>query len=417
MTGRAIRIWAAVAVLTLSSAPPVFAQEQVPVDMTLRTSLKASLLLSRAPDDPVLFAERTSATSFWRWRVEPLVRVGRVEVETAYEQRLRLFSTRTATFGAGVLPPEAPSAYRVRALDWQLAASPGSSWRHEIDRLNLQLRAGRINWTIGRQAVGWGRGLMFGAVDLFSPFTPLEADREWRRGVDAVRADVKLADRVALESVGVIGRTIDSSAFAARLHGDLSALDVELVGGRRARDVFGGVSTSAALREAEVHGEVAVFHTPARAGDADIFGDVVKIKMLAGGSYRFGVGNGLLVHLEYHYSGFGASKAAEIVTLVASREFRERYLRGDTQILARHALGALASYDVSPALVLAGQWLHSPIDGSGLAAPSAALTLSDSLSVTLSVYVPYGRPPRGPVLESVYGATPLSGFLQLRIYG
>lgn len=416
MTVQAIRC-AAVAMLILSSARLALAQEQVPPGMTLRTSLKASLLLSRAPDDPVLFADRTSVTSFWRWRVEPLVRVGRVAVETAYEQRLRLFSTSAATLGAGVLPPEVLAPYRLRPLDWQLAASPGSAWRHEIDRLNLQLRAGRADWTIGRQAVGWGRGVMFGAVDLFSPFTPLEADREWRRGVDAVRADVKLADRVGLDAVGVLGRSIDSSAFAARVHGDLRALDVELMGGRRARDIFGGVSSSAALRDAEVHGEVAVFDTPEQAPHTAITADTLRVKMLAGGSYRFAVGSGLLVHVEYHYSGFGARKAAEVVALVASREFSGRYLRGDTQILGRHALGALASYDMSPGLVLSGQWLQSPVDGSGLVAPSAALTLSDSLSVMFSVYIPYGRPPRESILQSEYGGTPLSGFLQVRIYG
>ena len=43
--------------------------------------------------------------------------------------------------------------------------------------------------------------MLFGAVDLFSPFSPLEADREWRRGVDAIRADVKLATDVACLAV------------------------------------------------------------------------------------------------------------------------------------------------------------------------------------------------------------------------
>ena len=33
-----------------------------------------------------------------------------------------------------------------------------------------------------------------------------------------------------------------------------------------------------------------------------------------------------------------------------------------------------------------------------------------------SVYVPYGEPPEGGVLRSEYGATPLSGLLQLRLY-
>ena len=43
-------------------------------------------------------------------------------------------------------------------------------------------------------------------------------------------------------------------------------------------------------------------------------------------------------------------------------------------------------------------------------------TFSDAVSVLGSVYLPYERAPAGGVLHSEYGATPLSGVLQLRVY-
>ena len=84
--------------------------------------------------------------------------------------------------------------------------------------------------------------------------------------------------------------------------------------------------------------------------------------------------------------------------------------------MARHALAALATYEPSPELVLNGQWIHSPVDGSGVVVPAATWTLSDRLSILGSLYLPYGALPQGQSLESIYGAAPVSGLLQVRIY-
>src|SRR6185295_18382914 len=164
----------------------------------------------RAPDAELLFPERDSVSALWRVRVDPVARFGpKVTAAVSYEHRLRLSSQPAAFAGLDVLPQDARAPYRVRQLDWQLSRSHGSSWRHEVDRAYLAVNLAQLNLTVGRQAIGWGRGVLFGAVDVFSPFSPLEADREWRRGVDAVRADVKIADRASLDVVGAFGERLD----------------------------------------------------------------------------------------------------------------------------------------------------------------------------------------------------------------
>ncbi len=386
--------------------------------LRLRTSFKATGLISHAPDDPVLYPEQNSATSYWRLRLEPeWLATPKVRVGAAYEQRLRLYPRSAGFVGTAILPPDTKAPYRISQLDWQIAASPGLMWRQEIDRAWATVRLPRTELTVGRQAVGWGRGVLFGAVDLFSPFSPTEVDREWRRGVDAIRADVKLADRVSIDGVGAFGETTDESAFAARLRGYAGRADVEVVGGWRARDVFAGLTSSAAVGDAELHGELAVFRTPeplptAEAGDDDR----TTVKAVVGGSYRFALGSGLLVFAEYHYSGFGAKRAEDILQLLQNPEFQERFLRGDTQILLRHAIAVLGGYEFTPELRLDGQWLQSPVDGSGLVTSSATITLGDKLSFLVSGYLPYGRPPEGPMLKSEYGVAARSLLLQIRIY-
>ena len=408
--------------LTLLLAPcaRAFAQAPQPDDattFTLRSSVKGSVLWSLAPDDPALYPERETTTGFWRFRLEPTVRFdGGTSIEAAVEQRWRAFSSVRGALGGGVLPSEAPAPYRIGQLDWEIAASDHAEWRLEIDRAAVHAQVGAANLTIGRQAIGWGRGVLFGAVDLFSPFTPLEADREWRRGVDAVRADVKLADRTSLDAVAAFGASLDESAFAARFRGYAGKADLELVGGWRARDVFGGATASAAVRDAELHGELAVFRTPAVAGSSAFADERAIVKAVAGTSYRFAVGNGLLVFAEYHYSGFGAASPQEILPLLADPGFQVRYLRGDTQILTRHAIAVLASYEYSPELTLSGQWIQNPADGSGILVPSATWTFSDRWSALFSGYVPFGRSPVGLTLNSQYGATPLGMFAQVRAY-
>src|SRR5262249_47804890 len=160
-------------------------------------------------------------------------------------------------------------------------------------------------------------------------------------------------------------------------------VDLELVGGWRAGDVVAGVTTSAAVGDAEVHGELALF-------DGD---DGLVTKALAGASYRFALGTGLLAVAEYHYSGFGAARPEDIARQLGDPGFQKRLARGDTQILGRHALALVLSYEVAPELALSAVWLQSPVDGSGVAAPSATVTLGDRLSLVLGLYVPYGARP------------------------
>ena len=124
----------------------------------------------------------------------------------------------------------------------------------------------------------------------------------------------------------------------------------------------------------------------------------------------------MLVYAEYHYSGFGARRPADIVPLLSDPAFDERYIRGDTQILSQHALGVLRSNEASTELALSGQWMHNPLDRSGVIAPGMTVTLSDRLSIFGAEHRPYGVAPRGMFLRSEYGTAPISGFVQLRVY-
>ncbi len=360
-----------------------------------------------------------SRAGLWRGRVEPSLRLGpRASFDLAYEQRLRVASGESRSSGTAiaVLPSDSPPAYRLTPLDWEIAAGQHAAWRHEIDRAVLRVAVSRLEIGVGRQAIGWGRGVLFGAVDLFSPFSPFEADREWRRGIDAIRVDAHLSSRASADAVLALGDRWSESAFAGRLRGYAGEVDVEVVAGRRARDTFGGAATSFAIGQAEAHVEVAAFRTDAVAGSR-LFGDRrTVLKAVVGGSSRLPVAAGLLVHLEYHYSGFGVRRAQDVVPALTDGQFVARILRGDTQILTRHAVAVVASYEWSPLVAASTALVHEPTDGSGVLTPSLTLTFTDRWSLLVSGYLSYGRDALGSEQRSAYGASPSTGLVQVRFY-
>lgn len=402
-------------------APHGFAAEAEPDSANvfeLRSALKGTLLMARAREITPLTPEQVSAASLWRVRLEPRVLPAKwLTLFAAYEQRVRLASSPSALSSPGLPPSDAAAPFRVLALEGALSRGGAYAYWHELDRLAVALHLPYVELTIGRQALGWGRGMLFGAVDVFAPFSPLEIDREWRRGVDAVRADVRLGSKASAEIVGVFGDAVERSAFAGRVRGYLGPLDAELVGGYRARDWFVGLAASASILDAEVHGELAAFFVPEPWVWGGTFGNARLIaKGVLGASYQFPVGEGLRVAGEYHYNGFGLTFPVSAMSLVLDSALTSRLARGDFQILGRHLIAVSASYSFLMTAVASLQVLADPKDGSGVVVPTLSWDLAESVSLVGGLYVGWGRGPKDFELGSQFGATPLTVLLQLRVY-
>ena len=387
----------------------------------LNTALKWTSLLSHAPQDAVLYPERWSAAALQRMRLTFKARpTPRLNVEIAYEQRARIVSERSgAAGGSGVLLSENRAPYRISQIDAPLVEIGRTfSYRQELDRASVAIALGRTEITVGRQAVGWGRGVLFGAVDIFAPFSTLESDREWRRGIDAVRAGIPLTDLISLDAVAAIGGSPDASSFAGRLRGYVGVVDGEIIFGRRYRDYIYAATASCPVYDAEAHGEIAFFKTPEAFPDGGVFGRNDLMAMVAvGASYNLDMGSGLLLRGDYHFSGFGVSRIEEAGERLADPSFRERYLRGDMQILGRHAVALQTSYAVaSGAMPVSGAWILSPADRSGVLTLTLSWIFSDNLTLAASAYFPHGAGPTGGWMKSEYGGLPTSGLMQINFY-
>ncbi len=333
----------------------------------------------------------------------------------AYEHRLWWRSTRAAD-GAGILPSSIDAPYRLTPLNWQVDEQIDFRHTHEIDRAVVTCHFENGHLSIGRQAIGLGRGVLFSAVDLFAPFATLEVDREWRRGVDAVRGEWMLTEQTAAEIIGAFGESWDDSAFLARVRGYLGEVDAELLFGRRAEDDFGGIVVSSTVGDAEGHAELAVFDTHEQQDGHSVLGDAhLPVKAVIGGSYTFAVGSGLTVIGEWHYSEFGVDDLDRL-DLVADTPFMARLLRGDMTIMGRQALAVQSSYAIAMNVAASANMLFSPQDGSGALTPLLRWDISDNTTVLANVVLPWGKVSRNGQLRSEYGNTAISAFVQLGMY-
>lgn len=404
----------------LASAVEIFSDEEGEQSVSLDGAFKATSLLSYAPDDRLLFPERESAVGLFRFRLGLNAQLNEwINSEIAYEHRARIVSEDAGiSAGGGILPSEAEAPYRISQLDWQLAEHDSTfSYRHELDRAFVALHPDWGEITIGRQAIGLGRGVLFGAVDIFAPFSPLKVDREWRRGVDAARVEYRVSDTSSAELLAAFGESWDESALLGRVRGYIGNVDGELIIGKRAEDIMYAGAMSAAVAGAEVHLELALFDTEEAHPDGGLFGNNHLIgKAVLGSSYTFDVGDGLTLLGEYHYSGFGVEDIEDAIARLMDPVFQERFLRGDTQILGQHALAVSCTYPINDAWNGAVMVLQSPVDGSGVASPALMWDATENVSLVLNAFIPWGARPSGGQLKSEYGGTPISLFLQFSTY-
>ncbi len=309
-----------------SAAIELYSSEDGQRYVGLDVSGKWTNLVSHAPDDSILYPKRDSLTELLRLRFGFNVTYNEwINSTLAYEQRAWWISDDSASgAGSGFLPSQVKAPYRIRQLDWEISENPDIFfYRHEIDRAMVAMHPDWGQVIIGRQGIGLGRGTIFSAVDIFSPFSTLEVDREWRRGVDAVRIERNISNTSSVELIGVFGETWEQSALLARARGYIGDIDGEVIFGKRAEDTMLAAIFSAAVIDAEVHTELAVFNTPERQVDSDLLSNNHEVaKYVIGGSYTFNIGNGLTWLNEYHYSGFGLKDIEDVSMQTQNKDFQ-----------------------------------------------------------------------------------------------
>lgn len=329
---------------------------------------------------------------------------GPVALDLAYEGQL---AYRSATDAMGF----AESLGRVGGVTWLPLQGSGDidehwSWAHRIDRAAVTVRGERGELVVGRQAISWATTLLLTPADPFAPFEPSEPFRDYRGGVDALRARLFPGPFTELDAVvrpaeTAVGTTL---TVLARGAARLGRWELAAWAGVVHDAAAGAIAATVTAAGAVVRFEGTLRHADGAAVPRFTLG--VDRSFAVGGRTLYLIG-------EYQYDEFGAADGDALLGVLVSPAAR----RGELQVLGRHTVAFQGSLDVHPLVSVALLGLWSAGDGSLLVAPAVSYAAAGTATVRGGTFVGIGRDRSasgGPGSE--YGAVPPLGYAALSLF-
>jgi len=314
---------------------------------------------------------------------------------------------------AGLVP--LPGASVNRALDLEKNWNEGGDFQNQlfVDRLNLRIERAGVEWTLGRQAIGFGRIAIFSPLDVIAPFPPDALDTDVRPGVDALRAVHYFGLGGQLGAVAVLGDGSDNNSYLATVSHNLHGVDLLILAGSLRRRPMAGVGVAGSLGGLGLKGEIAAYDgrdVGKAAGDLHGSFAIGAVETW----YRFDCG--LVLLTEYLYNGPGVDGARDYPKVLAAAPFTE----GLSFLLGRHYLLAGPSYEFHPLVEGNALLIWNLEDNSFLLRPLLDLSLSDDLTLQLFWSFSEGHRPRRifgtAVPRSEFGTAGDSGGLLLKYF-
>jgi len=243
----------------------------------------------------------------------------------------------------------------------------------EIDRLALHANIGRHQVTVGRQAIGFGRIVLYSPLDIIAPFAPDALITDVRPGIDAVRWNINLTAASQLQAIHIWGPDNRENSSLVALEslfdwGDLLLLGGELAGrplaGAGIASQWGGIGIKL---EATTYGR-----KPHRDGDDPH--DEFTIAAVECDARLF---DDVYLTVDYLFNGCGSDDPEDATAILASAFYQEQraYLSG------RHYLISVLSAEVHPLVTAELFSLLNLGDHSVMIRPGLSVSLSDNLSL------------------------------------
>jgi len=289
-----------------------------------------------------------------------------------------------------------------------------------LDRLNVGYTGDKTVIRFGRQAISWGNGLLFTAMDIFNPFDPAAVDKEYKTGDDMLYTQYLLDSGNDIQAVGVVRRNpidgevdTDQSSLAVKYHGFFGSNEFDVLLAEHYGDALIGLGASTSLSGAVLRGDLVLSDTDS--------GSVVSA--VGGASYSWvSSGHNCTGLLEYYFNGFGQKGSDySASSLAGNPELVKRLARGELFNLGRHYLGASVTLEATPLLNLTPNLFINLVDPSALAQLTLNYDWKQDLQVLAALNIPIG--PNGSEYGGIdamepgmYLSTGLSLFAQLAWY-
>ncbi|OIP37498.1 MAG: hypothetical protein AUK47_13430 [Deltaproteobacteria bacterium CG2_30_63_29] len=403
LLGSALVLCLLLASARASATIPLVEGEDVTLD--LAGYLKALTGVQHIPYDSDGLLPETLGMSSNVLRVEwKLVLGERLTMEVHDRLFWKLLSEPTA-LGSSLGLGATAQPKRSVDLSTKIVDKPTNTFVHDLDRLFFRLYFDFADFTVGRQAITWGRSSLFTVADIWTTFSPFELDLSEKPGVDAVRMLTSYGEGSELEGVVVDRGSIDdlSGGLKWTTYLDFGDLFLSVAKDWENLMLLGGVSA-----EVDVYGVRGEVAWPA----FDLDDQSVGLPRVTAGLDTFG--NGWFSSLELHYNGAG-SQTDNTGTAKPSKALG----RGEVYWMGRYYAGAVVGWTATDLLTLTLSALGNLSDPSVMLAPSLVYRFSNEAEVSAGGYVGLGESPDflpSTKIPSEFGAYGNLYFVQLAGY-
>jgi len=341
------------------------------------------------PDQPV-----GQAGLLGRARLE--MRVGRLLQLSAHHQLgADIVSGDLPMTGAGFGDPTAAGVPEALKLSWAVFdEDSGFTLRGRVDRFALRLRLPHFDLKVGRQPVSFGSSYFFTPLDLVAPFSPTVIDREYKPGVDAVRADVYIGTGGQITAVAAYAGSWDLDGLVLAGHGRLSlgTWDFSLLLGSIHRDFVAGLDLTGSIAGVSLRASATVTLPPGfEDGDADPF-----LRLVAGFDHRFPAGITLLGEL--YYQSVGALRPDGYLDFARSARFE----RGELWSMGRLYAALSVAAELNPIVSINAGLTVNLIDASALLSPGLSWSISDNADLVVGAMLALGKRPADIELQDLF---------------
>lgn len=295
-----------------------------------------------------------------------------------------LDTLRQEAYGRAILPADDSALFD---LSRELSNDSEFISGIRLDRLYLSRNFDSFSLKAGRDAVSWGNGLTFQALDFLNPFSPTEIDRDYKSGVDLFSAQTQISSTTDLELLAVPRRDVehnvadDASSFAARLRTVLNPIEtnLELVTAKHFDENLFGVSLSHNIFDAVFRFDLSLTNTE-DSGDVPLIVTNIDRSWVVFEKNVYG-------YIEYLYSGFGESRENYYSP---SDALSERIARGELYTLGRNYLSLGGRLELHPLWNLFSNLIFNLDDESGIIQLHSQHDLLQDLQLLVGFNLPYG---------------------------
>jgi hypothetical protein len=248
-----------------------------------------------------------------------------------------------------------------------------------IDRLNVKLKKGKFEATLGRQRINWGINMVWTPNDIFNTFNYFDFDYIERPGCDAVLLEYYTGMASSVQ-FGFKMDHNDKITSALMYRFNRWNYDFQAFGGVMTEDMVIGAGWSGDIKGAGFTGEASYFHPYEHFSDSS---GVLETSI----SLNYTFKNTLSLNGSYLFNSAGTKGPAGSGTLftlysdISAKNFT----------LAMHSIYADVGYGITPLVRADLACIFNPNDKSGFFGPSFDISLTNNISFFIIGQVFWGN--------------------------